>query len=96
MWIGLAIFFSILTLGFTSLNLVFACDAYKRKENDMLFAFIISTLIIIILCAMAIRICLWDYTEHPRYEHIECTEYHVTEQISDKGDTTYVIKYKPL
>lgn len=95
MWIGFAIFFGILALGFTTLNVVFACDAYKHKENDMVFAFIISSLVTILMCAMAIRVCLWDYTDHPRYKHIECTDYNVTQQISDKGDTTYTIKYKP-
>lgn len=29
-------------------------------------------------------------------ETVQCIEYHVTQQISDKGDTTYTIKYKPL
>ena len=88
--------FWILALGFTTLNVVFACDAYKRNDEDMVFAFIISSLVTILMCAMAIRVCLWDYTDHPRYKHIECTEYHVTQQISNKGDTTYTIKYKPL
>lgn len=30
------------------------------------------------------------------YERIKCSEYHVSQQISDKGDTTFTIKYKPL
>lgn len=52
---------------------------------------------IAIACLVLIVATIWYYCNHPEmdYDRIRCTEYHVTQKISDKGDTTYIIKYKP-
>ena len=96
MWIAIAIFFGVLTLLAIVLNTILAWDCFDNKDYDMAISFVISSLVVLLLGIIAIKVSLLDYVDKPRYKHIECTEYHVTQQISDKGDTTYTIKYKPL
>ena len=63
---------------------------YDEIDKRYLCAAIVLVLLIGTLLYVAVK------HEEVLYDTVRCTEYHVTEQISDKGDTPYTIKYKPL
>lgn len=63
-----------------------------RRFNLGTFLYVILLLLVICTCVFCRMVKVKDSSF---YERLECTEYHVTQKISDKGDTTYIIKYKP-
>ena len=88
--IALCIFFGV---GFGTAYLLAYLDYKYYGEIN------IACISIAIACLVLIVATTWYCCKHPAeidYNRIRCTEYHVTQKISDKGDTTYVIKYKPL
>lgn len=68
---------------------------WEYMEYDEIDKRYVCAAIVLVLLIGALFYVLAKHKED-LYDTVRCTEYHVTEQISDKGDTTYVIKYKPL
>lgn len=67
---------------------------WEYMEYDEIDKRLVYAAIALLLLIGALFYVLIKHAED-LYDTVRCTEYHVTEQISDKGDTTYVIKYKP-
>ena len=86
------ILFLLFSAGFGASYLVAYLDFKYYEEINIPFIFIA------IACLLLMIGAIWVYCNEPEidYKRNQCTEYHVTQKISDKGDTTYVIKYKPL
>lgn len=76
-------------LGYTTFILYWGYKEYDEIDKRYVYATIILLLLIVALYYVAAK-------HIDGYDTVRCTDYHVTQQISDKGDTTYVIKYKPL
>lgn len=78
-------------LGIIAVLLYWGYKEYDKIERQRFICELIIALLLIGVLCYVIAI----YTED-LYETVRCTDYNVTQHISDKGDTTYTIKYKPL
>lgn len=77
-------------LGIITFSLFWEYMEYDEIDKRYVCAAIVLALLIGALVYVAVK------HEEVLYESVRCTDYYVTQQISDKGDTTYTIKYKPL
>lgn len=89
---GLALFSFLLGsgLGIITFSLFWEYKEYDEIDKRLVYAAIVMVLLICALCYVAAK------HADVLYETVRCTDYNVTQQISDKGDTTYTIKYKAL
>ena len=67
---------------------------WEYMEYDEIDKRLVYATIVLVLLIGALFYVLIKHAED-LYETVRCTDYNVTQQISDKGDTTYTIKYKP-
>ena len=77
-------------LGIITFSLFWDYMEYDEIDKRYVCAAIVMMLLIGTLLYVAAK-----HTDD-LYDTVRCTDYNVTQQISGKGDTTYVIKYKPL
>lgn len=77
-------------LGYITFLLFWEYMEYDEIDKRYVCAAIVLVLLIGTLLYVAVK------HEEVLYDTVRCTDYNVTQQISDKGDTTYRIKYKPL
>lgn len=77
-------------LGCTTFLLYWEYKEYDEIDKRYVYA----TIILLLLWGALIYVAT-KYTDD-LYDTVRCTDYNVKQQISDKGDTTYTIKYKPL
>ena len=68
---------------------------WEYMEYDEIDKRLVYAAIVMMLLIGALFYVLITHAED-LYDTVRCTDYNVTQQISGKGDTTYVIKYKPL
>lgn len=63
------------------------CDEIDKR-------YVYATIILLLLWGALIYVAAKHTGD--LYDTVQCIDYHVTQQVSDKGDTTFTIKYKPL
>lgn len=91
MEIGLTLMSFLLGSGLGIITFSLFWDYMEYNEIDK--RYICAAIVLVLL----IGALLYVAAKHADvlYETVRCTDYNVTQQISDKGDTTYTIKYKP-
>lgn len=67
---------------------------WEYIENDEIDKRYVCAAIVLLLLIGALFYVLAKH-EVGFYDTVRCTDYNVTQQVSDKGDTTFTIKYKP-
>lgn len=77
-------------LGYITFLLFWEYMEYDEIDKRLVYAAIVTALLIGALLYVVVK------HAEDLYDTVRCTDYNVTQQISEKGDTTYTIKYKPL